>query len=741
MSLRRAGKEMRADTEESRKVQVRFREEAMQMFTNHPTFKSDFIPTMLATLFMLFAPCFLFAEDGSTTTVRAQNFTSSKVLVNSTNVAPRQESSAVAPSGLTINPKWDSSIASDSRFADIQSTINAAIAAYKANFSDPITVAITFKKVDTGLGGSCTMAGTFKYSDYRAALASHATSADDALAISALPDVTNNPVNGDSKMCIQTALARALGFTGGQANPPTGMPDCTISLNIAQINILPTDTDPRKFSLFAVVSHEIDEALGVGSILNNLGNGDPAPKSLIYPEDLFRYDLTGARSFNTDASSAAFFSLNGATQLARFNQRQGGDFSDWDNSGQAPKVQDAFGTPGASAVLGVELRVLDVLGYTRNASTHSATKSTSEVDGFDVSAAPSSNDQTVTLMATVSSNASIVNDGTVIFKILQADGITVIGSPVTSATVMGGAARVQYFVPGGTPAGAYEISAFYTGGAAFLENADETHSLILGTKSLKVSSPLSAMPSVTSIGQSIDFTLAISGNKTLSYDWQFGDGTEITTTTGNATHVYATHGTYAVVVNARESSSTNSICSMTTVTVTQSIVGIGLDTDGDGFSDDFENFIGTDPINSASTPTGHSITAADVQPMTLKGQSIALNFASGSETSDQIKFTAYMQLPAGADVNTASVFMDVNGVPEKSTASVVKRFAGKKTGFTISMNGNYKDTLAKSNLGNANAKNVPVTIVFTLIVNNVVYQQTQQMKYTCSELKLKGSAK
>jgi len=48
-----------------------------------------------------------------------------------------------------------------------------------------------------------------------------------------------------------------------------------------------------------------------------------------------------------------------------YNQTKGGDFNDWYSPGtQAPQVQDAVGTPGATPNLGTELTVLDVMGYT-----------------------------------------------------------------------------------------------------------------------------------------------------------------------------------------------------------------------------------------------------------------------------------------------------------------------------------------------------------------------------------------
>src|SRR5882672_8781757 len=275
---------------------------------------------------------------------------------------------ATGTGGLTIVPTFDSSITSDPQAALIEATINAAIAVYQSDFSNPITVTITFREMATGVGHSSTYYTSFAYADYWAALVSHASTADDAVALAYLPNSGNNPVNGNTDMNLHLPLARALGFS---ADPPGGETDSIISLNTSAMNVSMRPTDPTKFSLFAAASHEIDEVLGFTSALNNLNNGDPAPSGPITPEDLFRYDPTGARSFNTDVNATAYFSLDGITDLARFNQHQGGDFQDWYsfNGGQTPQVQDAYATHGADPVLGVELRVLDVIGYTRVVSS------------------------------------------------------------------------------------------------------------------------------------------------------------------------------------------------------------------------------------------------------------------------------------------------------------------------------------------------------------------------------------
>jgi hypothetical protein len=271
----------------------------------------------------------------------------------------------VPPSGLTIIPNFDSTITSDPQAAAIEATINSAIAVYQANFSDPVTVNITFHKMSSGLGQS---SGVYyqprSYSSYRAALVTHGTTADDTTALASLPNTGSNPVTGDPNVNIKLALGRALGFS---ANPPVGQPDGTVNLNIAIMNVSGASTDPSKYSLFGTVSHEIDEVLGFSSALNGSANGAPAPTGAVFPEDLFRYDAAGARSFTTDANAASYFSLDGITDLARYNQTQSGDYQDWYSffGGVTPQVQDAFSPPNTSPVLGVELRVLDAIGYTR----------------------------------------------------------------------------------------------------------------------------------------------------------------------------------------------------------------------------------------------------------------------------------------------------------------------------------------------------------------------------------------
>jgi len=263
-----------------------------------------------------------------------------------------------AQANLVILPTFDSTITSDPNAAAIEGTINTAIGIFETDFADPISVAITFREKTTGLGGSSTFFGNVSYAEYLTALTFDAKTSNDATALAHLPAGPNNPVNGSPFINVKTANLRAVGIA---ASPPSGQPDGLISLN-THITDVGSPGTTGEFSLLSTTEHEIDEVLGLGSALPS------PPNDTIFPEDLFRYDASGNRSFTTNSSAKAFFSIDGTTDLAQFdNQNDGGDFGDWQSNplppATAPKVQDAFATPFASPSLSTELTALDVIGY------------------------------------------------------------------------------------------------------------------------------------------------------------------------------------------------------------------------------------------------------------------------------------------------------------------------------------------------------------------------------------------
>jgi hypothetical protein len=263
-----------------------------------------------------------------------------------------------ANGNIVINPTFDSTITSDPNAATIEASIRSAIQSYQDVLHDPITVNITFKETTSGLAASSSYIGAISYSSFRSALAAAAPTSAKTTALAHLPTGPNNPVNNNASVTLTTANLRALGFS---ANTSV---DGFVWLNTSIMNLSRNSTDPSKYDLISAAMHEIDEVLGFGSALDGLANGAAAPTGPAWVLDLYRYDQNGNRSLNTSSSALSYFSLDGVTRLVQFNQDSRGDFSDWFSvSAHTPRVQDAFGTPGAAPNLGVELTALDTLGY------------------------------------------------------------------------------------------------------------------------------------------------------------------------------------------------------------------------------------------------------------------------------------------------------------------------------------------------------------------------------------------
>ena len=258
-----------------------------------------------------------------------------------------------ALAGLTIVPIFDSTITSDVNAATIKATINTAIAHYATLFSDNLTVNIVFQETATGLATASSALTQVSYANYRAALVSDSTTSNDQLALAHLPVQATSPADGDSRMWLTTANARAVGLSASVVS------DGHIKLNTSIMNLDRNSIDAAKYDLESAAEHEINEILGLGSGLN-LAVGFPR---LSRPEDLFRFSGAGVRSFSTSAGST-YFSLDGGTTLiAGFGDgSSSSDYGDWDAT--SIRVQNAFATPGTIPNLGTaEQQALDVIGY------------------------------------------------------------------------------------------------------------------------------------------------------------------------------------------------------------------------------------------------------------------------------------------------------------------------------------------------------------------------------------------
>lgn len=268
---------------------------------------------------------------------------------------------SVSAQGVVIIPTFASNILSNPSSAQIQATINAAIAEYNAKLLNPgVTVRITFQDTSTGLGGSSTFYTQVTYTAFRNALIAHSTTPDDASSLAFLPAGANSPVPASAPGNVTLTLgnARALGLASN-----SGSTDSTISLNLSLMNFTRTSINPAKYDLKAVAQHEIDEVLGTASNVGQTSGIFLSPT----PADHTRFGSPGVFSYATGTGLTPYFSVNGGvTNLATYNQNGSGDYGDFAiglPSGSPVRVQDWAGTPGTTPDLGVELRLLDVIGW------------------------------------------------------------------------------------------------------------------------------------------------------------------------------------------------------------------------------------------------------------------------------------------------------------------------------------------------------------------------------------------
>ena len=250
--------------------------------------------------------------------------------------------SASPASAINIVANYDSSITNLSNASAVEDTINQAITMFDSTYTNNVTVHITFQNMNSGLGESSTYYTSESTSSIISALQSH--SSGDAIDTAALAQLAANPYKG-STIDLTTANARALGFSASAST------DSTIGVNSSLCFTGHTTPVANKYDMFSVVSHEIDEALGTSS-----GVGGNTP----WIADLYRYNATGTRTFDTNA---AYFSVDGKTDLEAYNHDGYGDYGDW-ASGTTPQVQDAYGTPGVVVNYGYgETDLLDAVGY------------------------------------------------------------------------------------------------------------------------------------------------------------------------------------------------------------------------------------------------------------------------------------------------------------------------------------------------------------------------------------------
>jgi hypothetical protein len=197
------------------------------------------------------------------------------------------------------------------------------------------------------------------YSLVRAALLADATSSDDMTAVGTLPNAILSGIN----VLVPRPEAAALGLISSTTpiDAWVGFSNSApFSYDLVN-NLVNGAPPPGQYDFFGVVAHEISEVmgrvLGAGATVFGLSNS-------YTPLDAFHYESPAVLPLR-----GGYFSIDGgATNLDNFNKTLSGDAGDW----AASAGNDSFlatSNPGVlNPVTETDLRLMDVIGYTRSPS-------------------------------------------------------------------------------------------------------------------------------------------------------------------------------------------------------------------------------------------------------------------------------------------------------------------------------------------------------------------------------------
>ncbi len=270
----------------------------------------------------------------------------------------------------------------------------------------------------------------------------------------------------------------------------------------------------------------------------------------------------------------------------------------------------------------------------------------------------------------------------------------------------------------------------------------------------------SATPNPALVGDTVTFGVAVTDNNpgTLTFAWDFGDGSS---GTGAApTHVYTADGTFTAVVtvtNKFGKTASGNVAVVVNPVPTpppppppgEPLLGVGPDTDGDGFSDDFETAAGTDPNDASSMPFGTS-PLTSTEPLILSRLIVKLKL-SAIVGKDKILMKGLVPVPDGFNFEGQRVTFDIGGVTKSFTLDrlgngidglVRVSFRKPKNGqskvvLTKKFLGDFKDILnTSSNLNNATVNNELRNVRVSLAFNNTGFVVDQNVVYRARQDKI-----
>ncbi|HEY3325312.1 MAG TPA: FN3 associated domain-containing protein [Planctomycetota bacterium] len=232
----------------------------------------------------------------------------------------------------------------------------------------------------------------------------------------------------------------------------------------------------------------------------------------------------------------------------------------------------------------------------------------------------------------------------------------------------------------------------------------------------------------------------------LTYIWSFGDGGA--SLEQNPAHTYAAPGTYSAVLTVTDVGGLTGSASQTIVVGGGGATAGDVDSDNDGFSDEIEVALGSDPGNAADMPSGMS-KAESAGELTGTKMGIKLSFKEPS-AGDSIKLKCFVPVSAGMTIAGQKLVVDIGGVvktftlDKKGMATPPDKLAYAKLSFKAKKNvipaqngtlnlrlskGVFAEALKDEGLANQTVKaalTVPVTVIF----NGQKWMKAVPQKYT-----------
>jgi hypothetical protein len=185
--------------------------------------------------------------------------------------------------------------------------------------------------------------------------------------------------------------------------------------------------------------------------------------------------------------------------------------------------------------------------------------------------------------------------------------------------------------------GTHLISAAYNGDSNFTSNTSAVLTQTINENTPPtILSPLTADTTTGIVGVPVTFTFGVSDPTSITYTWDFGDGTSGTTASTNMTHTYTVPGTFTVKGTATNAGGQSVSSSMTFIVV-----------------------------SNATVPTD---ICAGLNPIALKVQTVAAKlFFPGTLKKDSLALKATIALPSGFKSSGQQVQWDIGSIQGSTT--------------------------------------------------------------------------